>query len=123
MAAQTAAPQQPTATTATPAPLPEAPFSATVRVRSPRGFIWLVTARSLSVNVTGLEAVEERLLAAGFEPAEERSTAQVAQGEASAPMCPTHNKPMKRGRRGWFCSVQVAPDDGTGKPVYCKCTA
>ena len=134
MAAQTTAvPQATTATNAAPntgaaSPvLPEAPFSATVRVRSPRGFTWLVTARGVSVNVAGLQAVEERLLAAGFEPAEERG-AQAAQGnapegEASAPMCPTHHKPMKKGRRGWFCSVQVAPDDGTGKPVYCRCTA
>lgn len=131
--APTAAPQTPTATNAAPstgaaAPvLPEAPFSATVKVRSPRGFVWLVTARSSSVNVAGLEAVEERLLAAGFEPAEERGAAPVAQGNApegeASPMCPTHKTPMKRGKRGWFCPVKLLDDGGDGRPVYCKCTA
>ena len=37
------------------------------------------------------------------------------------PSCPTHNRPMQRGKRGdWYCPVKVADDDGTGKPVYCK---
>ena len=118
--APTAAPQTPTATNAAPstgaaAPvLPEAPFSATVKVRSPRGFVWLVTARSSSVNVAGLEAVEERLLAAGFEPAEERGAAPVVQGNApteTPPECPIHHKPLTRrskdGRSWWGCNERL----------------
>ena len=121
MAAQTTAvPQPTTATNAAPSTgaaspvLPEAPFSATVKVRSPRGFTWLVTARSSSVNVAGLEAVEERLLAAGFEPAEERTTpAQNAQGNTTEtpPECPIHHKPLTRrskdGRSWWGCNERL----------------
>ena len=41
-------------------------------------------------------------------------------GEA-APICPSHNKPMKPSRfGGWYCPVKVADDDGSGKAVFCK---
>ena len=42
-------------------------------------------------------------------------------GEGEAPLCPTHNQPMKPSQYGgWYCTVKIADDDGTGKAVYCK---
>jgi hypothetical protein len=38
----------------------------------------------------------------------------------TAPICPKHDRPMMDKGRGWFCPAIVAPDDGTGRPVYCK---
>ena len=61
----------------------------------------------------------------GWRPAAPRSAGGPAaqQGEGDTPACPTHKTPMKRGKRGWFCPVKLLDDDGTGRPVYCKCTA
>jgi len=42
-------------------------------------------------------------------------------GNGNAPICPTHNKPMKASQHGgWYCPVKIAEDGGDGKPVYCK---
>lgn len=42
-------------------------------------------------------------------------------GASAAPMCPTHQTPMKPSQHGgFFCPTKVADDDGTGRPVYCK---
>jgi hypothetical protein len=58
-----------------------------------------------------LRIIIDRLKAIGAEP----PTAQAAQPTkaAGAPTCPTHNSPMKEGRRGFFCPKKVG--DG-----YCK---
>jgi hypothetical protein len=66
----------------------------------------------------------------GFTPNHHRVTRDASNGDngtsdagnESAPLCPTHNKPMKPSKYGdgWYCPVKVADDDGTGKAVYCK---
>jgi hypothetical protein len=41
---------------------------------------------------------------------------------AIAPLCPTHGRPMKARKHGsgWDCPVEIAEDDGTGRPFDCK---
>ena len=104
----------------------EAPASATVDAISPSGRRWLLTTRAATVGEL-MQRVEyldrwlsdhawsTRPAAAGGVPAGGNS----AQG---APTCPSHGKPMKQGKRGWYCPVKIADDDGTGRPVYCKQT-
>lgn len=49
------------------------------------------------------------------------SASAIATGPA--PMCPTHGAAMKESKHKagtWYCPKQIAPDDGTGNPVYCK---
>lgn len=104
----------------------EAPASATVKAVDPAGYEWLLTVRADSAGdmMTRVSFLAEWFSRNGWQPAAPRSGGPSAQqGEGDAPLCPTHGKPMKRGKRGWFCSVQIAPDGGDGKPVYCRCTA
>lgn len=58
-------------------------------------------------------------------PAAEAQRAPVAatngNGNGHAPVCPTHNTPMKPSKHGgYYCTAKVADDDGTGKAVYCR---
>jgi len=110
------------------ATIPEAPVSWTVRYTSPEGFDCMLTLRGTEVKaVMGqAKAAVEAMVKAGCKP-QASHTPAVASGNGNghsddaAPMCPTHNKPMKRSQRGgWYCPAKVADDDGTGKPVYCK---
>ena len=100
--------------------LPEAPASVTVKVLY-KGFDVLLTLRGhdgrsvLGRLDTALTWLEQH----GATPAQTSSSGK-ATAEA-APTCPTHGRPMKAGKRGgWFCTVKLADDDGTGKPVYCR---
>jgi len=122
------------APTLQPGQLPEAPVSWTAKYISPEGFECLLTLRGADLASVMRQAKQatESMAKAGCKPAEHyRSAAQApgagapAQGTApaiQAPICPTHNKPMKRNshNNGWFCPVKIAENDGTGKPVYCK---
>jgi len=111
------------------ATIPEAPVSWTVRYTSPEGFDCMLTLRGTEVKaVMGqAKAAVEAMAKAGCKPQASRPPAGNGNGngnghsDGAAPMCPTHNKPMKRSQRGgWYCPAKVADDDGTGKPVYCK---
>lgn len=115
-------------TTATAPSFTEAPASINVRVVSPAGFDYQLTMRAARVGdvLNQAQELEKWLLSHDWKPAATRP--QAAQGHTAngvqadgAPTCPTHNKPMKPGRNGgWYCPEKIAPDDGTGKPVYCK---
>jgi len=107
----------------------EAPASCTVKVISPAGYEYLLTMRSTKVSdvLSQAATLESWLTAHNWTPAPTRQASQGnreshAGGSSDAPTCPTHNRPMKQGQRGWFCPEKIAPDDGTGKPVYCKQT-
>ncbi len=108
----------------------EAPVSWNTRYISSQGFDCQLTLRGSDPAQVLKQAAEllAKMEAAGVKPAGNghkcaapvEAQGDAAQGEA-APMCPTHNKPMKASKSGgWFCPVKIAEDDGTGKPVYCK---
>jgi len=107
--------------------IPEAPVSWTVRYQTTEGFDAMLTLRGSEVKAVMGQAKKavEAMVKAGCKPQASRpaapATANGGNGE-SAPLCPTHGKPMKKSQHGggWYCSVKIAEDDGTGKPVYCK---
>ena len=108
----------------------EAPASATLRTISPSGYdiMWTVRADSVKGLTERVAFLAEWLGKQGYTPTPARpatgapSTAGQGNGQAQggAPTCPTHGQAMKQGRRGWYCPVKIADDDGTGRPVYCK---
>ena len=103
----------------------EAPASATVDAISPSGRRWLLTTRAATVGEL-MQRVEylDKWLSDHAWTAGKGASAPVTQAgqAAEAPTCPTHGKPMKQGRRGWYCPVKIADDDGTGRPAYCRQT-
>lgn len=104
----------------------EAPASGTVRaVHAPSGYEWLLTCRADSVRdlVARVEYLTTWLADNGWTPAASRPAATTTATTGEPPTCPTHNTPMKRGRRGWFCPVKLLDDDGAGRAVYCRQTA
>ena len=102
----------------------EAPASATVEAYDSSGRRWLLTTRAATTGelLTRLPVLTGWLDDHGWQ-ARTPGKAQT-QGDAApadAPLCPTHQKPMKPGKNGgWYCPVKLLEDDGTGKPVYCK---
>ena len=105
--------------------LPEAPAAASVRATDPAGFEWIVTLRTTSAAelLSRVEYMTTWLTSHQWTPATGKPAAPSTTATADAPTCPTHGCAMKAGRRGWFCPQVIAPDDGTGKPVYCRQTA
>lgn len=108
-------------------PLPEAPASATFRYVHPSGFEVMLTLRDFNgTTLLGkVDAAIAHLERQGCTPtpAAGKGSTKPAQGDGSAPLCPTHNKPMKQSQHRpgeWFCSVRIADDDGAGRAVYCK---
>lgn len=105
------------------AALPEAPASVTVKVLY-KGFDVLLTLRGHDGrSVLGrLDAALGWLETHGATPATGSSSGRAETSTSGpAPVCPTHGRPMKVGRRGgWFCTAKLVDDDGTGKPVYCR---
>ena len=101
----------------------EAPASATVDAISPSGRRWLLTTRAATVGEL-MQRVEylDRWLSEHAWSTGRTATGTPSATPSDAPTCPTHNKPMKQGKRGWYCPVKIADDDGTGRPVYCKQT-
>jgi hypothetical protein len=107
----------------------EAPASINIKAYAPSGFDVMLTLRSAD----GSELMPRALKALtwltdqvftptrngyGRAPAGNTAT-EAADG---APLCPTHGRPMKPSKfgDGYFCTVKIADDDGTGKPAYCK---
>ena len=115
----------PAAADTPPGALGEAPCSATVRVNW-RGHELLLTLRGFegASTLTRLGRALDWLEGQGATPASgQRGQGQAAAASSSSagPVCQTHGRPMKQGRRGgWFCPVKVADDDGAGRPVYCR---
>lgn len=105
------------------ATLPEAPASVTVKVLY-RGHDVMFTLRGLDGrSVLGrLDVALTWLEQHGATPATTSgSSTGPAAAAGPAPVCPTHGRPMKAGRKGgFFCPVKIADDDGAGKPVYCR---
>jgi hypothetical protein len=103
----------------------EAPASINVKFKW-RGFDTMLTLRDVSGKAllekmgTALDTLEKM----GAKPNGYRGNGQNNSNgnNSEAPLCPTHNKPMKRSKfgNGWYCPVKIADDDGTGKAVYCK---
>jgi hypothetical protein len=123
------------APTLQPGQLPEAPVSWTARYVSAEGFECLLTLRGqdLATVMAQAKRATEAMSKANCKPTAPRggqpapaaaasAPAQIAAPAGQAPMCPAHNKPMRRNKRndGWFCPVKIADNDGTGKPVYCQ---
>lgn len=108
---------------APPGALGEAPCSATVRVNW-RGHELLLTLRGFdgAATLTRLGRALDWLEGQGATPASgQRGQAAAASSSNAGPVCPTHGRPMKQGKRGgYFCPVKVAEDDGAGRPVYCR---
>jgi len=104
----------------------EAPASWTVRYRTPDGFDAMLTLRAKSGRdvLERAESAMKWLREKGYIPQAGGLSPKGDNGEGAsqeAPMCPTHQKPMKRSQHGgWYCPAKIADDDGTGKPVYCK---
>ena len=107
----------------------EAPASLNFRVMSSGGFEYQLTMRGAKVSdlLNQAAQLEMWLTKHGWQPARngDSNGASPAGGSgapvADAPLCPTHNKPMKPGQKGgWYCPAKIADDDGTGKPVYCR---
>lgn len=111
--------------------LPEAPASATVKVRSPLGFDWLVTTRSLSMSdVMGrMEFIEDWLLNHNWQPATNAykpgaaSPAPTANGSGgvAGQTCPHHGNQLKQSKHNdnqWYCPKMVA-EQASGKKIYC----
>lgn len=113
-------------------PLPEAPASATVKVVDQSTQMeWLVTVRDPAyarLLIRELGDISALLNEVGFIASIDsrgagRQSAATAPDSAptTAPMCPTHNRPMKQSQRGgWYCTAKIVEDGGDGKPVYCK---
>ena len=98
-------------------PLPEAPASATVKLRY-QGHDVMLTLRGHDGRsvLRRLDAALMYLEKTGAEP---NGNGHV--GDGSAPLCPTHGKPMKPSQYGgWYCIERIADDGGNGRPVYCK---
>ena len=127
-------PPPPMTTTGTPAPpgaaapsFGEAPASATVDAISPSGRRWLLTTRAATVGEL-MQRVEylDRWLSDHAWSTKAAAPSMAGQGNGQAqgetPTCPTHGQAMKQGRRGWYCPVKIADDDGTGRPAYCRQT-
>ena len=101
----------------------EAPASATVKLISPDGYDVLFTLRGeagadLLPKLTG---ALDWFKGHGYAPTTNGHARGNGHSDSSAPKCPTHNTPMKPSKHGGFyCSVKVADDDGTGRAVYCK---
>lgn len=100
----------------------EAPVSFNVKA-SYEGYDVMLTIRDSDTGrlmdraIRALEWMQEH----GFEPTSRGRNGNESHQAEQAPLCPTHNQPMKRSKHGgWYCPVKVADDDGTGKPVYCK---
>lgn len=80
--------------------LNEAPTSATVKVKSPTGFVWLFTMRDEKASdlVGKMEKMEEAFMNRNWEPVVER-VAQFggakAQTTGEVKKCETHNAEMK----------------------------
>ncbi len=102
----------------------EAPASATLKVEY-RGYEILFTLRDYS-GYTLIEKVEkaiDMLEGIGAQPAPQRgrggskSTKPKVEAptDGSAPVCPKHNRPMRSGKWGWYCSAR---DDSTDNG-YC----
>ena len=108
---------------AAPASFSEAPASATVEAYDSSGRRWLLTTRAATTGelLTRLPVLTGWLDDHGWQA---RASGKASQGDAApadAPLCPTHQKPMKPGKGGgWYCPTKLLEDDGTGKPVYCK---
>ena len=107
----------------------EAPASVNVKVTSPGGYEYMITMRSGRVGevLDQAQKLEAWLTKHNWTPAKNSHThaANSVNGNGApagaAPLCPTHQKPMKPGQKGGFyCPQKIADDDGTGKPVYCK---
>lgn len=118
------------AATAAPSRHTEAPASATVKAIDPAGYEWLLTVRADSAGdmMTRVTFLSEWFARNEWRPAPTRPTlappATQGNGQATeaAPICPTHGKPMKQGKHGWYCPAKIADDDGTGRPAYCRQT-
>src|SRR5262249_43532088 len=129
-------PPQPGPTNPAPFPLPEAPFSASVRCLDRHGYDWTFTARAATqkefvVNVNDLSAM---LQGQGFAPTKSPKTddkpAPKPETKAEhhhewdsrqdAPICPEHDNEMKlrQGRKGKFWSCDYHDDDDG----WCKYT-
>ena len=111
-----------------------APVSFNIKAISADGFDVMLTIRgtdSAEMMPRALKALEW-LTTQGFTPngRYQAPSAQVGNGNGvpaangngqTAPICPTHNKPMKPSKfGGWYCPVKIADDDGTGRPLFCK---
>ena len=127
MSAQIQTPTNTNGHTPTTPAFSEAPASATVKVTTPGGYDLMITFRATRVAdlLQQAQTVEGWLIAHNFTPAPAfKGNGKPSQGDAApadAPLCPTHQKPMKPGKNGgWYCPVKLLEDDGTGKPVYCK---
>lgn len=74
--------------------LPEAPASATVKIKSPNGFEYLFTMRDEKASnlLYKMQAMEKHLIEKGY-----TALAQNAYGKPQVPTkpCPKHNVPMK----------------------------
>jgi len=104
----------------------EAPVSWTVRYITPEGFDAMLTLRGGDVKqVMGqAKTALAGMVKAGCTPQANSNGHSNGHAAMGAPLCPTHNKPMKQSQHGgWYCPVKVADDDGSGKPVYCKAKA
>ena len=88
----------------------EAPASCNVRVVSPGGYDYQITMRSGRVAdvLNQAQALESWLTTNGWTPAPTYSKPSKASPnatngvQADAPICPTHHRSMKSGRRGWL---------------------
>jgi len=113
----------------------EAPASLNTYYISPGGFRWQFTIRSgldaeeMVALLERAKAAEAWLLKKKYAPyvpyqnnRANASDQQTGGNGEEAPLCPTHNKPMKPSKhgKGFYCPVKIADDDGTGRPVYCK---
>lgn len=109
----------------------EAPVSFNVKAISPGGFDCMLTIRgedSADLMGRALRALDW-LADQGFQAAYagpvaapvQEAAAAAGNGSVQGPVCPVHQVAMKASKfGGWFCPQQIAPDDGTGRPVYCK---
>ena len=106
---------------AAPPTFSEAPASVNVK------FGWrgyndiLLTLRGTSGMevLTKLGAALDKLEQMGAQPGTGRGGPATATGDA--PQCQEHGKPMKQGKRGWFCPQIIT--EVQGKKIYCKHTA
>lgn len=96
----------------------EAPASVTVRLAYRGRDVMLTLRGATGGEVLGrLDAALTWLEDHGLAPATMPATPAT---DATGPTCPTHGRPMRRGKSGWYCPARVADDDGTGKPAYCR---